>query len=308
MHILENISLDDKNWFKTGGKARFFTEPTSADEFSQALMWARKKQLKIFVLGTGANILISDDGFDGLVIRPRLTSFVADQATKTVTADAGVDLYDLISHCFDAGLKGLEEFSGIPGTVGGALYINIHYFEFLLSRFIKSAEIIDLQGRVSTVDVSWFKFGYDTSRLFEQTHFVVSATFQLAAASELEIAYAKGRRDEMIRHRQQRYPYERTCGSFFRNFHSDEYAVAQSSKKLPFVAYYLDQLGIKGELRVGNAVVSHKHANMIETSPGATSSDVIQLARKMQEMVYIQFGLTPQPECQFIGFHEYPLH
>lgn len=308
MEIQNNIPLDDKNWFKTGGNARFFAEPASADEFCQALAWARGQDVNVFVLGAGANILISDNGFDGLVVRPQLQHFSADHEKATITAGAGVDLADLINKSLGAGLKGLEEFSGIPGTVGGALYINIHYFEFLLSRFVLSAQIVDMNGIVSTVDAAWFNFGYNTSTLLECNYFVVSATFQLMQASELEIAYACGRRDEMIRHRRQRYPYERTCGSFFRNFHAQELELATTGKKLPFVAYYLDKLGVKGELRVGNAIVSHKHANMIETLPGATSNDVVQLVRTMQEMVHAQFGLIPQPECQLIGFGEYPLH
>lgn len=111
----------------------------------------------------------------------------------------------------------------------------------------------------------------------------------------------------MIRQRNSRYPTERTCGSFFRNFHDHELTNVKNGKKLKFVAYYLDKLGIKGELSHGGASVSHKHANMIVTSENATSNDVIMLAKTIQEMVYKTFGILPQSECQFIGFKEYPL-
>lgn len=307
--IEQNISLHDKNWFGTGGPARYFSQPVDGPEFSAALGFAREQGLDIFVLGQGANILIADHGFDGLVIRPALKQLVCNPVESTVTAGAGVGLHELIDYCLQNGLVGLEEFSGIPGTVGGSVFINIHYFKHLLSHFLVSAAVVQrVTGAVTTVDNAWFNFGYNQSTLLAGEFYLVSATFKLKPADNLAIAYAQGRRDEMIRHRNQRYPSARTCGSFFRNFHDHEIAVPINGKKIPFIAYYLDKIGIKGELRVGNAVVSYQHANMIVTLDGATSSDVVALARLMQERVFASFGLVPQSECQFIGFLEYPLH
>ena len=94
----------------------------------------------------------------------------------------------------------------------------------------------------------------------------------------------------------------RTCGSFFRNFSPDE--VVHTEKKLIYVAYYLDKVGIKGELSVGDAIVSHQHANMIVNRGKATSTDIITLAQLMQKMVFDRFGIKPQPECQLVGFKE----
>jgi UDP-N-acetylmuramate dehydrogenase len=308
MLIQESISLHDKNWFATGGNARFYAEPETEQDFQQALAFARGRSLDIFVLGEGANILISDQGFDGLVIRPMLKQLTFQPDAELVTAGAGVRLPDLINNCLDNGLSGLEEFSGIPGTVGGAVYINIHYFEFLLSQFLVKARVIDGQtGEVFDVDPSWFHFGYNQSKLLEKKHFLLSATFKLKPVTELEAMYAKGRRDEIIRHRQQRYPRSNTCGSFFRNFHADEIPFKINDKTIPFVAYYLDKIGVKGALRVGNATVSHQHANMIVTLPGATSSDVIELVRTMQHKVFEAYGIVPQSECQFVGFKAEPL-
>jgi UDP-N-acetylmuramate dehydrogenase len=304
--IEKNVSLADKNWFLTGGVAKFYCEPKTAAEFGQALKFSKENSLKIFVLGQGANILISDDGFDGLVIRPQITeiSFQQyDDKAAYVKAGAGVTFHDLILYCLDKKLLGLEEFSGIPGTVGGSVYINLHYYEFLLEQFLINACIICKDtGEVLTVDPKWFKFGYDASRLQEKEYFLVSATFQLKLATDLEVAKACGRREEIIRHRQRRYPAVRTCGSFFRNFLPEE--VANTEKKLIYVAYYLDKVGIKGELSVGDAIVSYQHANMIVNRGKATSTDIIQLAQLMQKMVFDQFGIKPQPECQLIGFKD----
>lgn len=308
MNIEQNIALHDKNWFKTGGSARYFCQPGNGQEFSQAVAFAQQQGLDIFVLGQGANILISDEGFDGLVIRPALNDIVVDAQNGTVTAGAGVCLQELINQCLEKQLIGLEEFSGIPGSVGGAVYINIHYFQFLLSQFLIRACVVDrATGFLDQVDAAWFGFGYNQSKLLGKQHYLVQATFQLKPVDGYAAAYAKGRRDEIIRHRQQRYPRSNTCGSFFRNFMPEEIPFEVNGTKVPFVAYYLDKIGVKGALRVGNAVVSHQHANMLVTQPAATTEDVVRLARTMQQMVHDKFGIIPQPECQFIGFKAYPL-
>ncbi len=302
--VEQNVSLADKNWFQTGGVAKFFAQPTTSEQFVQALAFAKNNKLEIFMLGQGANVLISDDGFDGLVIKPEIKdiSFVQYDATMAhVDAGAGVTFHDLISYCLDKHLLGLEEFSGIPGTVGGSVYINLHYYEFLLEHFLVHAQIIHkTTGEIMTVDPTWFKFGYDQSRLQEKEYFLLHATFQLKHATDLEVARARGRREEIIRHRERRYPAVRTCGSFFRNFLPEE--VANTEKKLIYVAYYLDKLGVKGELCVGDAIVSHQHANMIINRGSATSTDIIQLAQLMQKMVFDAYCIKPQPECQLIGF------
>ncbi|CAN5139788.1 UDP-N-acetylmuramate dehydrogenase [soil metagenome] len=305
--IQTNIPLHDKNWFATGGPAAYFAQPATAQEFQEALTFAREHSLQIFILGKGANILISDQGFDGLVIQPQLTGMqIIDE--QLVKAGAGVSMHDLIEYCLAHNLLGLEEFSGIPGTVGGSVYINLHYFQFLLEQFLINATVIHAKtGALETVGPEWFKFGYDESRLQEKEYYLVDATFKLKKCTELETAFANGRRVEIIRHRQSRYPTKNTCGSFFRNFHDHEVTLTSNGKKMIYVAYYLDKMGVKGQLQVGNAIVSYQHANMLVNQGTATSGDLINLARTMQEMVYKGYGIIPQPECQLIGFKEYPL-
>ena len=166
--ITSNIPLNDKNWFATGGHARYFCEPTTTEEFQHALAFAQSQLLPIFILGQGANILISDEGFDGLVIRPRLKE-MAIITEHFVKAGAGVTMHDLILFCLQNNLLGLEEFSGIPGTVGGSVYINLHYFQFLLAQFMVEATIIDRKsGQLQIVDPAWFDFGYDQSKLHDE--------------------------------------------------------------------------------------------------------------------------------------------
>jgi UDP-N-acetylmuramate dehydrogenase len=309
--IQQNIPLADKNWFGTGGPARYFAEPTNEIEFQEAILFAQKNTLEIFILGQGANILISDEGLNGLVIRPKVATVqhhASDEKTELLEVGSGYVLHDLIDYCLEHNLSGLEEFSGIPGTVGGSVYINLHYFEFLLQQFLVKARIINAKtGEVIEVDPSWFSFGYDQSTLMSKEYFLLTATFQLKKVTDSEVAYARGRRTEIIRHRNNRYPMKNTCGSFFRNFHEDEVSLEISGKKMIFVAYYLDKMGIKGALKVGSAQVSYQHANMLVNQGSATSEQIIDLARLIQEMTYGKFGIIPQPECQLIGFREYPL-
>jgi UDP-N-acetylmuramate dehydrogenase len=310
MEIQKQVPLADKNWFGTGGAARYYCEPTSAHEFTQALTFAQEHNLERFILGLGANILISDNGFDGIVIRPQLKKifYSFDNNIAYVTAGAGVTIQELIQDCFDHTVIGLEEFSGIPGSVGGSLFINIHYFQYFIGDFITSADIIEKKtGVVSTVDRTWFNFSYDNSRLHENTHYVVQVTFKLKHVSAMETAYSRGRSQEIIRHRLSRYPEKGTCGCFFRNFHDNEVTLVSNGKKMTYASYYFDKMGIKGELAHGAAQVSYKHANMIVNTGNASSEDILTVARTMQQMAQQHFGLMPQPECQLIGFNHYPL-
>lgn len=306
------VPLADKNWFGTGGSAEFLCDPMAPEELQDAIRFAHEHSKPITLLGKGANALIADTGIEGLVIRPQLKEISfrdGGDAVAFVTAGAGVSLDDLITHCFANNMLGLEEFSGIPSTVGGAVYINLHYFEFLLSQFLVRATVLTIKtGELFEVDNAWFAFGYNNSTLHNGEHVLVDATFRVYKADTVnDLFYAQGRRDEIIRHREKRYPSRNTCGSFFRNFHEDEVQHEVNGRKAIWVAYYLDKIGVKGELRVGDAMVSHQHANMIVNCGSATSSDIIGVATRMQELVRDEFGIIPQPECRFVGFKEYPL-
>lgn len=309
--IEHHVPLHERCWFRTGGAAAYFCAPRSEDELREALAFARAKSLPVTVLGEGANVLISDAGIPGLVIRPALvdcTMRTASRGELLLTAGAGAALNDVIEFALQHHALGLEEFSGVPGTVGGSVYINAHYFEFLLSQFLVEARVMHCaDGVISTVPAAWFAFGYDTSRLHNHQHILVDATFALRAGSAEETAYARGRRAEIIRHRMRRYPASHTCGSFFQNFVPHEVSLQLDGRPMTSVAYYLDRLGIKGTLAVGDAVVSAKHANMIVNRGTATSADIAALARRMQELVRDAFGLVPRPECQLLGFAENPL-
>ena len=307
-----DIPLKDKNWFKTGGNARYFCEPSNISEFGQALMLASSKGLDSFTFGSGANLLVHDKGFNGVAIRPKLTSIEFKQINEDhwrVIAGSGVMIDKLIQTCLDNNFTGLDDFSGIPGTVGGAVFINLHYFGARISQAFHSGKLINKHtGEIFEKDVTWLQFGYNDSALHSRESYLVDATFNIRKVSRFEAAYHQGRRDEIIRHRNSRYPKERTCGSFFRNFFQHELDLGNEKATHPYIAYYLDKIGVKGSLRHGGAVVSRQHANMIITDrDNATSNDIINLARTMKKMVFEEFGISPKLECQLLGFTSDPL-
>jgi UDP-N-acetylmuramate dehydrogenase len=310
--IETNVPLSDKNWFGTGGKAACFVEPADEQELKDAVQFAQENGHAITLLGAGANALISDEGIDGLVIKPNMKQLSLSDGGASIaylTVGAGVTINDAITYCLANHVLGLEEFSGIPGTIGGAVYINLHYFEYLLSQFLVSATVFDVQtGEVMEVDNQWFAFGYNHSTLHAKQHILLDATFRVYKADAItDVFYAQGRRHEIMRHRERRYPSKFTCGSFFRNFTDNEISLEVNGRKAIWSAYYLDKIGVKGQLRVGGASVSHQHANMIVNNGSATTTDIIGVARAMQELVHKEFGVLLQPECRLLGFKEYPL-
>jgi len=174
MEIKKACPLKDKNWFQTGGSAEYFCEPTTPKKFQEALIFSQDKNLPITLIGLGANMLISDDGVKGLVIHPLLKTITLAEKNNeiSVVAGAGVTIEELINYCLDNNLIGLEEFSGIPGTVGGSVYINVHYFKYNLQQFVIEGQVIDKKtGEIKTVDRDWFEFGYDHSNFTTKNTF-----------------------------------------------------------------------------------------------------------------------------------------
>lgn len=309
----EQVSLKAYTWFQVGGAARYFARPKNEAEFQALIGFKKREQILLHILGQGANSLISDEGFSGIVLllqlkEMKMMDYTDDQSLLVVGAGCSVE--EVINYMLDQKLVGLEEFSGIPSSIGGALFINLHYFQFLISQFVFQAKVYDVtKEEILIVDNAWFCFGYDDSTLKRNTHYILlEATFLLKKASNQEIAFARGRSVEIIRHRKSRFPYEKTCGCFFKNFSKDQDGLMLSEgKKIVAAGYYLDQLGIKGTLKRGNSFVSSKHANMITHNGGGTATEIIEIARIMQQKTFEKFGLFLEPECALIGFDRYPL-
>jgi UDP-N-acetylmuramate dehydrogenase len=277
--------------YGTGGNARYFLEADSGTEIIRAIKSARRLRIPWFVMGGGSNLLVSDEGFDGLVIKAEVLG-LKFQAPDRIEAGAGEDLMALVNFATAHALTGLEFASGIWGTVGGAVYGNAGAYGGEVGRILTEAQIIDHDGELKTVTPDYLEFDYRYSRLKETREIMVSAVFRAEAGDKDKIA---ARVAEILQTRAGRHPDHGTAGCFFRNI-PDE---TQKYGKLP-AGKLLEEAGAK-DLTVGGAAVYAKHANIIVNTGGATSKDIRRLADMMKQKVLDRFGIELQEEVQVLG-------
>ena len=299
MQIRKNVLLKNYSGYKIGGPADFFCEPKSKKELLTAIDFSIKKNIPIYVLGGGFNVLISDDGFRGLIIKPKINSLTIKK--NEVIAGAGVELSRVIKFSLKNGLVGLEEFSGIPGVVGGALYMNIHYYKALLNNFVEWIECVDNELNSYLIKAKNKDWQYEFSQIQKNKFIVVRACFKLKKVDYKEKWKTIGKSEEIIRTRFYKYPKESSAGSVFQNIDIKKFYGAPAIS----AAHYIDRLGMKGT-KVGGAEISGRHANMIVNKGGATAKDVIKLASLVKKRVKNKFGIELKPEIQFIGFKKNP--
>jgi len=283
--------------FRIGGPADLFFEPRSADELADAILAARRLGVPFFLLGLGANILIGDRGFRGLVIRNQARGIEIFPERDQVRAESGAVVYpDLITATIDRGLSGLEHYVGIPSTVGGALWQNLHFLSpaparertMFIAEVTREAEILTAEGERRTVGAGWFEFGYDTSVLHHRPDVVLAATFQLAPDDPERLRRIAA---ENLEWRMERHPpldTEPSAGSIF--------------KKIEGIGAgrLIDECGLKGT-RIGGAMVTRRHANIFVNAGGATAADVRALIAHVQEVVERRTGHRLEPEISFVG-------
>ena len=302
MRIERNVKLSPFTHFKIGGKAKFFCEPKTSKDFKKAFQFAKNENLPTFVMGQGANILVSDKGFQGLVVRPKNNQTTIKK--NIVTAEAGATMEAVIKKSLKTNLIGLEDFSGIPSSIGGALYINLHYFDALIEDFLDSALVFNQKTlKTKVVKKPWFKFSYDDSKLKTDKNFILlEANFKLKEVSNDKKHEAIGKSKEIIRTRNRRYPNEPSVGSIFQNLSEKD----QKKHELPTrsVAYLIDSCGLKG-VKEGDAQVSPKHANMIVNTGKAKSKDVLKLADLIRKKVKRKFGVDLLFEAELVGNNEH---
>lgn len=283
--------------FRIGGPADLYYEARSADELAASLLAAREHGVPSFLLGLGANILIGDKGYRGLVIRnlARQIEFFPDE--HRVRAESGAVVWpDLIEAAIAHGLSGLEHYPGIPSTVGGALWQNLHFLSpaparertMFIAEVTREAEILTIEGERKTVGVDYFEFGYDDSILHHRPDVVLSATFELTPEDPKILRRIV---EENLEWRRERHPpldTEPSAGSIF--------------KKIEGIGAgrLIDQCGLKGT-RIGGALVTPRHANIFINAGGATAADVHALITHVQDVVQKQTGYRLEPEIAFIG-------
>lgn len=292
-HLQQNVLLAPYTTYKIGGPADWFTEVTTADALCEAVVAARQANVPYFVLGEGANILVHDKGFRGLVIHNAAKQYEFLDGNR-LRAESGAIVADLIEVCKDKALSGLEHFVGIPSTVGGALWQNLHFLSpdrqrtLYIEEVLLEATVLDTDGSTRTVGKDFFAFGYDTSILHTKEIIVLDATFQLTPSTSDTIQHQM---DENMAWRTAKQPQlweYPSCGSVF--------------KKIEDVGAgrLIDQAGLKGK-QIGQAQISPKHANYIVNLGGATAADVLALIELAQTEVKAQTGYDLEPEIRLIG-------
>lgn len=295
--VLEGEILAPYTTFRIGGPADLFYEARTADELATAILAAREHGVPLFLLGLGANILIGDRGFRGLVIRNLARHLQFSSEERTVRAESGAVVWpDLIQAAIAQGLSGLEHYVGIPSTVGGALWQNLHFLSpaparertMFIAEVTRGAEILTAEGERKGVDVSWFEFGYDTSILHHRPDVVLTATFQLEPEDPERMRRIV---EENLHWRRERHPpldTEPSAGSIF--------------KKIEGIGAgrLIDECGLKG-FRIGGAMVTPRHANIFINADGATATDVRALIAHCQEVVEKRTGYRLEPEISFVG-------
>ncbi len=291
-----DIPLAPLTTFHIGGSADLFVRAETPVQLASAVSAARELGIPYFLLGRGANILVSDRGFRGLVVHSCVSGirFTDDVRVK---AGAGVQTFpDLIQATVTQGLSGLHHFVGIPSTVGGALWQNLHFLSpaparertVFIDEVLESAELLTEEGEFKTVGADYFQFGYDDSILHHRDDVVLSATFRLEPGSGTELRQVMR---ENLAWRARRHPdlSRYPCvGSVFQKV--DGVGAGR----------LIDECGLKGHVRGGAGIFS-EHANIIVNLGGATSDEVCHLIDLARETVLAKTGYALIPEITFVG-------
>ena len=282
--------------FKVGGVADYFLSAQNGDEIRRAILLAREAGLPITLLGGGSNVLVSDDGVRGLVIRMH-GGEVKRLDEGHIRADAGVTINGLVRWTITHGLAGLEAWAGTPGTVGGAIFGNAHFQGRNISEFVDRVTLVASDGAIVDVDAADMQFAYDYSRLHRTGEVVISADFR-AAPGDPERLRAIAR--ESLAYRKQTQPLAMpSAGCIFQNPDPARDAVPDG---IPWSAGALvDRAGLKGA-REGHARVSPTHANFIVNEGEATAADVRQLIERCKQEVWRRFGVRLREEIVYLGF------
>jgi UDP-N-acetylmuramate dehydrogenase len=303
--VLTDAPLSRYTRFGIGGPADIYAETESVDAFVAALTSARGSGWPVMVIGGGTNLIVSGDGFRGVVLRYRASLLTAD-GTR-VSADAGAVLQDLVDFTVDRGLKGLETLAGIPGSVGAAVYGNAGAYGHSISERVVSVRFYD--GRaVRVFDNAACEFHYRESIFKGHKEWIVFSTELLLDAADA--AMLRKTADDIVKIRSEKFPVTMKCaGSIFKNLLLNQLpqivaqqvpATAVREGKVP-AAWFLEQAGAKGMQR-GDIRVATYHANLIYNAGAGTAADLYSLIQELKRRVRERFGIEIEEEVQYVGW------
>ncbi len=277
--------------FDTGGPARYFLHARAVDQVARAVKMAQELRIPFFLLGGGSNVLVSDHGFDGLIVKVDIQGLRVIEETL-IEAGAGESLMSVVKFATENSLTGLEFAAGIWGALGGAIYGNAGAFGGEIGNIVNSVTLVTQEGDVRTVSPEYCRFSYRDSYLKKTHDIVVKATLRLTPGVSEEI---RARVENIVAQRVQKHPERLTAGCVFKNIPDP----SQEYGKLP-AGRLLEQAGAK-MMSVGGARVFEKHANIIVNSGSATSADISQLVDMMKAAVLEKFGIELEEEIIRIG-------
>jgi len=293
--VQTNVPLADFSTFRVGGPAEWLVVAASVAELLAVIDLCREAGMPLTVLGGGSNVVISDEGVPGVVVRLQLTG-IAQTAPDRVRAEAGVTINGLVRWTIGRGLAGLEAWAGTPGTVGGAIFGNAHYSGQNIGELVRDVLVASRDGRVQQLRQDEMEFAYDTSRLRQSGEILIWAEFAAAAAAP-EVLRARARESLAFRKRTQ--PLAKpSAGCVFQNPDPVRDRIPEG---LPASAGALiDHVGLKG-FRIGDAAISPTHANFVVNEGRATARDVRAVIESARAAVRDRFGVELRDEVVFLG-------
>lgn len=276
---------------KVGGPAELYVEADSTQKLIEAVIAARESGVPYFVMAGGSNLVIDDAGLSGLVIRYIASNLVADD--MTLGCEGGLSLWSLVQEAGNRGWAGLESLAGIPGSVGGAVFGNAGAFGYSIGDILESGIVLTPANALETVGNDYFKFRYRHSYLKESGDILLSVKLKFKPGNK-EALWKK--MEEILALRAEKHPpHDWPCaGSFFKNIEKADEPYGKLAAGI-----LLDKVGAKN-LRIGQAGVYFKHANIIVNHGGARSADIRRLANLMRQKVFDAFGITLEEEIRYV--------
>jgi len=282
-NVTEDVPLSTKTTFRIGGPARFFVIVPTKQSLVRLISTLKYVEYKYFIIGVGANILVSDEGFDGVVIKLGFSQIVDNQCF--VYADAGASLSKVCTFARQQNLTGLEWACGIPATIGGAVYMNAGAHGGQMSDVITMVDVL-IDGEIKTMENRQLRFAYRKSIFHSKKDWVILGTYLYLKKSNKQ--QIEDLENKYISYRKQTQPTEHSAGSVFRK-PNESFAVGKA----------IDELGLKGT-QIGGACISTKHAGFIVNMGNATAKDVINLMKLVRKQVYNKHQIKLKKEILYL--------
>ncbi len=293
--LKKNYPIKDLTTFKVGGNADLFFEATTKTALKAAVSYAKSNKLPILLVGGGSNLIVSDEGVQGLVILNSIKNIInIDLNENTIELSTGFKLAELVKIAQDNSLTGAEPFAGIPGTLGGGICGNAGAYGKSLADIIIEAEVLTEEGDIKKVTPDYFEFDYRTSKLKTTNNYVLSAKFKLAKGNQKEI---DAQIDDILAQRSSKHPNKTLgcAGSYFKNL-----PPLKGETRRRAAGKVLEEAGAKA-MTFGGASVFEKHANFIINKGNAKAKDIRTLANMLREKVKEKHGILLEEEVRYVG-------